>query len=149
MHAGPFDQCDLARQQILRRRFLERDARRPGRALIDPSAQQPDLLGGPARAFLRHDTVRIETRHELDDLAFSALSEIRAGAVVAALEERVARFEREAALVLALGVALDACRLEERLDFLLKIHRMRGRGRKLRARRRESRGGEGQEQRGD
>ena len=149
MHARPLRQRDRARVQVLRLRLGESDARRPRRALVDPRTQHPDLLRRPFRPLLRHRRVRIQPAHGLHDQTLRALPNDRRRARVAAFQKRLARLDAQPALVLPLRVALDAGRLEKRLDVLGKIHHPRRRRRQLRhllrrKRPRETRGAEQQ-----
>ena len=119
-----------ARLQILRRRLGKRHAVRPGRALVDPRAQQTHLLRRPLRALLRHRRVRDRPRRPPRRCSSPRFSPPPPPAPVSPpFKNERARFQRKAALGLALCVALHARRLEQRLDVVHEIHGPRGSGR--------------------
>ena len=122
-------ECRLARLEIDGRRFGESNPGVPGQALVDPGAQAADLLGGQLPALLGHHVVRVEAADHFDQEAFLTLARRHRGARLAAFKEGRARIEPEVAFGTAPPVALDAARLDDRLDILAEINlARRGRG---------------------
>ncbi len=119
----------LARLEVDGRRFGEGDRGVPGKALVDPGAQAADLLVGQLLAFPGHHVVRVEAANQFDQEAFLTLARRHRGAGLAARKEGFAGVEPEVAFGTASPVALDAARLEDRLDVLGEINlARRGRG---------------------
>ncbi len=108
-------------KKIRRRRFRETDARIPRCPLINPRAEQADLLRRQPFAFLGHEAVRIEARDQFNHAAFCAFARDNGWTGFAALEQRGAVLNAELALGSSAAVAFDATRLKDRLDLPGKI----------------------------
>ena len=118
-----------ARMQVQWRRLGESDAGLPGHPLVDPRAEQADLLAGQLRAFDRHHIVRVEPGDQFDEMTLGALALDGHWAGIAAPDKGLARVELETALGLAAAVALDATGFKNRFDVTDKIDSFgRGRG---------------------
>src|SRR5687767_3702786 len=117
--------------QVHRRRLRECDAGVPTHSLINPGPQHPDLFRSQLRPLHWHDVIGVKAGNELDEMAFRALTRSGDRAIVAALENRLARVELETALILAAPVAFDTTGLEDGLDVAGEIDRAGGGRRQL------------------
>src|SRR5207237_77409 len=124
---GPWTPRDvrLPRLQIERHKAAEADGRIPRRALINPGAEESDLLCGEARAFFGHDTVGIEPLNKRNQEALSAFARDNGRAGIDTFQQSFAVIESQAALVSAAAVAFDATSLENRFNLRRKIDGMR------------------------
>src|SRR4051794_6730586 len=89
---------------------------RPLRALIDPRAQQADLLRRESLAFRRHDRIGVEPRDEVHQFALRTLAGDEGSAIVTALHCRGPAIQSQAALLLFRAVTLHATIREQRLN---------------------------------
>src|SRR5581483_7047444 len=130
------------------------------RALIDPGADEADLLGGERlrgrshglqlslragggvgalrttlrgtrlAGFGRHGRLGIKLRHRDHQLAGFALADLHNLSVLAALEHTIPAVETDAALGLLRPVTTDAGGLENRFDVGIEVHVRLGGGRR-------------------
>ena len=91
---------------------------RPRRALVDPAANQANLLAAQGRcfAFRRHLRVLDQAGDNVDERAVGAVAGQDRHAEFAALERRLAAGQPEVALGPFVAVALEAGTLQQRLD---------------------------------
>ncbi len=105
----------------------------PGRPLVDPGAEQADLLGRQPFLLLGgHGVVLLVGGHTLDQGAFGALAGQDRRPLGPSLEGRGLVVEPQIRLLLLRPVALVALRLEDRPDVLGEIDRPRDRRGQLR-----------------
>jgi hypothetical protein len=111
-----------ARFQICRRKACKGNVRIPFGALIDPGAEDADLLRRKARAFLGHDTVRIKSLDQSDEETVGAFAGDDDGAGIAPFEESFAIINAKTTFVFAATMALDATGFEDGLNFFGEIN---------------------------
>src|SRR5882724_2602183 len=111
----------------------EGDSFVPFRALIDPGAEQTDLLGCEPRAFFGHKAVGIETHDEFNEVAISAVAGDKGRTRFATFEDGFAGIEAKIAFGATTPVAFNATGFEDGFDFFAKIDLVTGRRRKLRS----------------
>ena len=105
-----------SRGEVARRCLRERDAGIPRKALINPRSKQPHLRGCQPRSLLRHDFVRIDSRHHRDEVTLRTIAHDDCGTVVAAFEEQLARLDTEAAAASSAPMTSDAAHLKDGFD---------------------------------
>jgi hypothetical protein len=103
----------------------------PLSALIDPGAEDADLLRRQARAFLRHDTVRIKSLDQGNEETIGAFSGNDNEAGISAFEKSFASVNSQAAFIFAAAMAFDATGFENGFNFFRKINAMVRRRREL------------------
>src|SRR5689334_2094140 len=91
----------------------KRDVRIPICALINPGAEQADLVGRQAGAFFGHDAVGLEALDQSDEETFGTFSGHNDRAGITAFEKSFAGIDSKAAFVLAVAVTLDATGFED------------------------------------
>ena len=102
-----------------------------GEAGVDPGPQLADLLGSERVFFLRrHGFLLIDPRCVVDQPTFGAFRLHYRSAAVASGQQRIARIDPEAALLLFLAMTLETALFEQRLDVLHEIE-CRRHGRQL------------------
>src|SRR5256885_967967 len=72
-----------------------RGALRPRRPLIDPAAQQGNLIGAQSFTFFWHDQIRFETADRLNEEAFGAFAGNDSGAEFAAFQGNLLGIQSE------------------------------------------------------
>ena len=96
---------------------------RPVRPLINPRAQQANLITGERIALLRHLHLWHQPGHEMDERTLGTLAGPDGGGViVSTLESGHFVVQAKPSLVLVRPVTFNALRLEERLDVFLELH---------------------------
>ena len=102
---------------------FDRRAVRPSCSLVNPRAQQSDLVGGQAVAFLRHHFVlAFEAGDELDHQTLPALAWLDDRAVLAAFDRDVLGVPAQFGLGLFRSVALVAAPGENRLNVFYEVN---------------------------
>ena len=96
---------------------------RPDCALVDPCADETDLLGAQRLSLRRHGVVFLQCRDAPHERAERTLAGGDDAAIVAAIHGAGPGGQRQAALVLLKPVAFVAGLLEQRLDVPHEIHR--------------------------
>ena len=119
----------------VRRRLRRRHGQviRPGRPLVDPGAEEADLLGGEPVPLGRHDQVGLGGRDADDQLALGALPRDDRRPLQPAAERRRPVVEPEVGLLLLRAVAGEAVRRQDRPDVPFEVDLPRGRGREREA----------------
>ncbi len=97
--------------------FAEGEAGFPGEAFIDPLGEEGNLRGGERIGFVRHAFVGVLGGEDFDQDALIGVADLDGFGV----EKGVTGFEREAAFVFSIGVALDAIVAEEGEDLVREI----------------------------
>jgi hypothetical protein len=124
-------------------RFLFHAAFRPGRALIDPRAQQPNLFGGQRFALGRHLHLLHRPGDKMNERALGTVLRLdRRRVILAALERRFLVIQPQSPALLVRIVTLQAMRFENRPHLAHEIHRARECRRQLRRIHRSSLGRE-------
>src|SRR5687767_15607789 len=95
----------------------------PVRALVDPCAQEPDLLSRETVALLRHDFVLNKSRHEMNQRAVRAFIWNDGQARITPGQRLFLYVETEFSLLLLRPMAGIAVLNEQRLNVFLKINR--------------------------
>src|SRR6266478_575697 len=105
----------------------------PGYALVDPRAQERDLLSGERVPFARwrHFHILFQTGDVINQRAFGAIARNDVHAVLAALERGRAIVEPESAFGFLRAVAPEAGSIEDGLDVSGEINCLLSRGRKF------------------
>jgi hypothetical protein len=117
-----------ARFQISRRKPAKSNVRIPLSALIDPGAEDSDLLRRKTGAFLGHHTVRIKSLDQRDEETVGTFAGNDDSAGIAAFEEGFASVNSKTTFVFAATMAFDATGFKNGLNFFGKINPMvRGR----------------------
>jgi hypothetical protein len=133
LEARLFRQCsDRPRMKVGRLMLEERDLRGPRHALIDPRPKKRHLFTRQFFPLLRHHDFRVQPRNHSNDMTLRTLACDCRRARIATGQEVTARFQAEVSLALAAGVALNAARLENRLNIARKIDGAVCRSRQLR-----------------
>ena len=100
---------------------LEGEASLPFQALVNPRREEGDFFRRERVALGRHALLRVLVRDTTDQFARPALARDDGPG----LEKGLARVHRHRALVLAVGVALGAARLDDGHDVVGEINRLR------------------------
>src|SRR6185503_5983866 len=95
---------------------LHRSRLRPGSALLDPGAEQPDLFGSQSFPFPGHDFVRHAPGHELDQKTLRAFPGNDGRTEIPALQSDVLCVETIGGFLALRPMTTEAVLGENRLD---------------------------------